>query len=427
MREKVVIIGGGVTGLAAAGFLGGTHDCVLLERESELGGYCRTFYQDGFTWDYSGHFFHFRNKWVADYVHARLDVENLLKVQKETRIFFRGQFVDFPFQHNIHQLPMEDFLRCLSEMYEAQADTSVKKFSNFKEMLYGRYGKSLSDMFLIPYNEKLYAIDADKLDPDSMGRFFPHVEFGELLKSLAQNAGYESYNDNFAYHRRGAQAYVEALASYVPGGVIRTETSCDRIDLDKQVVHAGGEEIPYDRLIATSPLPRILGMAGLDEQPDVFSANKVLVFNLGFDKPSTRPEHWTYYPEADWVFFRIGRYDRIFGEDRMSLYVEIGLPADAPVDEAAYLERTLEDLRRVGVVDDHNLISHVSVVLDPAYVHISEAANTAAAKAFKHLAAHGVYPAGRYGQWVYCSIEDNILQAYELAKSWGGASHVKAA
>ena len=426
MRDKVVIIGGGVTGLAAAGFLAETHDCVLLEREAEVGGYCRTFYQDGFTWDYSGHFFHFRNKWVADYVHERLDVENLLSVKKISRIFFRGRYVDFPFQHNIHQLPIDDFLRCLSEMYEAQADKSDKKYSSFKEMLYGRYGKSLSDLFLIPYNEKLYAIDADELDADAMGRFFPHVEFGELLQSLARNAGYQSYNDEFAYHRRGAQAYVEALASYVPDGVIRTETPCERIDLERQVVHAGGQEFPYDHLIATSPLPRTLSMAGLEDEAKVFSANKVLVFNLGFDKPSTRPEHWTYYPEQDWVFFRLGRYDNIFGEKRMSLYVEIGLPADAPVDSAAYLKRTLEDLHRAGVVDDHQLISHVSVVLDPAYVHISGAANEAAEKMFKHLAGHGVHPLGRYGQWVYCSIEDNILQAHELAKSWGGAENIKA-
>jgi len=427
MTEKVVIIGGGVTGLSAAGFLAGTHDCTVIESEAEVGGYCRTFYQDGFTWDYSGHFFHFRNQWVADYVHARLDVENLLDVQKVSRIYFRGQYVDFPFQHNIHQLPIDDFLRCLSEMYKAQTEGRERKYNNFKDMLYGRYGRTLSDLFLIPYNEKLYAIDAEKLDADAMGRFFPHVEFGTLLESLARNAGYDSYNDTFSYHRLGAKAYVDALASYVPDEVIRTKTRCERIDLERRVVQAGGQEIPYDRLIATGPLPKTLRMAGLDHQPDVFSANKVLVFNLGFDKPSTGPEHWIYYPEDEWVFFRLGRYDNIFGEDRMSLYVEIGLPADAPVDHDHYLERTLVDLRRAGVVDDHRLISHVSVVLDPAYVHISRAANKAAEKAFNHLAGHGVYPLGRYGQWVYCSIEDNIISAYELAKSWGAAGHVKAA
>jgi len=293
-------------------------------------------------------------------------------------------------------------------------------------MLYGRYGKSLSDLCLIPCNEKLYSIDADKLDPDAMGRFFPHVEFAELLQGMARNTGYRGYNDEFSYHRRGAQAYVEALASYVPKGVIHTETRCERIDLERRVVHAGGREFSYDRLITTSALPDTLRMAGLDDRGNAFSANKVLVFNLGFDKPSTRPEHWVYYPEEDWVFFRLGRYDNILGEKRMSLYVEIGLPTEAPVDLEYYLERTLTDLRRAGVVEDHRLVSHVSVVLDPAYVHVSEAANKAAAQSFETLAGFGVYPLGRYGQWLYCSIEDNILSAYELAKSWGGARNIKA-
>ena len=65
MKERVLIVGGGVSGLAAAGFLADEFDCRLLEKEDEIGGYCRTLYQDGFTWDYSGHFFHFRTRGCA--------------------------------------------------------------------------------------------------------------------------------------------------------------------------------------------------------------------------------------------------------------------------------------------------------------------------------------------------------------------------
>jgi protoporphyrinogen oxidase len=221
VKDRVVVVGGGVTGLAAAGFLAGTHDVTLLEREPELGGYCRTIYQDGFTWDYSGHFFHFRTPWVAERLHARLDRSQLLRVAKRSRVWFRGGYVDYPFQYNIHQLPAADLVRCLADMYAAEAERRTE-FGSFADMLYGRYGRALSDLFLIPYNEKLYATSARDLDPDAMGRFFPHIEYGKLLRRLAGREAPATYNDHFDYHRLGARAFVDALASWVPASAIHT-------------------------------------------------------------------------------------------------------------------------------------------------------------------------------------------------------------
>jgi protoporphyrinogen oxidase len=420
VRERVVIVGGGVTGLALAGFLADSHAVTLLEREGEVGGYCRTIYQDGFTWDYSGHFFHFRHRWVADRVHARLDRENLLSVRKVSSVHFRGRHVPYPFQYNIHELPLADFVRCLADMHEAEA-AGPREWRSFRDMLYGRYGRALSDLFLVPYNEKLYARSCDQLDPEAMGRFFPHIDLQRLLRRIAGDAAQPTYNDRFSYHRRGARAYVEALASYVPRGVVQTGVACERIDLARRRVHAGGTVIPYDRLVVTAPLPRTLALAGMAHDPGVFTANKVLVFNLGFDRPSVRPDHWVYFPEPEWAFFRVGHYDNILGERRMSLYVEVSLPQEAPAGPERHLPRVLADLARCGVIDGHRLVSHASVLLDPAYVHVSRASNAAAAAALGELARHDVHPLGRYGQWIYCSIEDNIVEAYRLARTWGAA------
>jgi len=59
-----VVIGAGVSGLSFANWWRERHPgagVVVLEAEGEPGGYCRTVVQDGFVWDYSGHFFHFRD------------------------------------------------------------------------------------------------------------------------------------------------------------------------------------------------------------------------------------------------------------------------------------------------------------------------------------------------------------------------------
>ena len=55
-----------------------------------------------------------------------------------------------------------------------------------------------------------------------------------------------------------------------------------------------------------------------------------------------------------------------------------------------------------------------SIVMDPAYVHITRGSVAEHARCKRILNAHGVYPIGRYGGWTYCSIEDNILEARAL-------------
>jgi protoporphyrinogen oxidase len=121
-----------------------------------------------------------------------------------------------------------------------------------------------------------------------------------------------------------------------------------------------------------------------------------------------------YYPNRDLVFYRVGFYDNIFDADRMSLYVEVGLAADDQPNVNSVRERVLADLRKVGLVQDHVLLAEHHVVMDPAYVHITQRSLAEVARTRKELASRRVHSIGRYGGWTYCSIEDNIVEAREL-------------
>lgn len=85
-KVKYLIVGGGVSGLMFANKADG--DFLLLEREKELGGYCRTIYQDGFIWDYAGHFFHFADKEIKEFFKRNIPQEDLIYKIKNTKIFF---------------------------------------------------------------------------------------------------------------------------------------------------------------------------------------------------------------------------------------------------------------------------------------------------------------------------------------------------
>ena len=95
-----------------------------------------------------------------------------------------------------------------------------------------------------------------------------------------------------------------------------------------------------------------------------------------------------YFPDPDRVFYRVGWYDNIMGGDRMSLYVEIGLPDDgAPVDPLALRARVLDDLRAEGIVGDHQLVASHTVTMTPAYAHITQRSIAAVASARRTLEA----------------------------------------
>ena len=155
-RTRYLVVGAGATGLAFADWLK-TDDYLICEAQPEVGGYCRTVKQDGFVWDYSGHFFHFKHPEIERYLVDRMGGQEVLRVQKVARIWDEGSWVDFPYQKNFHQLPKEIFIELLVDLLtkDETYGTGVPA-SNFKEMLYAKFGKSIAELFLIPYNEKLY-------------------------------------------------------------------------------------------------------------------------------------------------------------------------------------------------------------------------------------------------------------------------------
>ncbi len=416
-----LIVGAGISGLATAAFLT-DKDYLVLEADREIGGYCKTVKKEGFVWDYSGHFFHFKNPDIEAYLRARMPGQKILTVDKLSFIAHptadgTSKWIDFPFQKNIHQLPHDEFIDCLYDLYFARNSPEKLPENNFKEMLYARFGRSIAEKFLIPYNEKLYATDLSKLDKDAMGRFVPHADLTDLIRNLnvANNA---TYNASFTYPEGGAIEYVKALASEVAPKQLALEEALVSIDLKRRVAKTNKREIKFERLVSSAPFPKLLAMTGLAHDRSAFSWNKVLVFNLGFDKKGRSGVHWAYFPNRERVFYRLGWYDNIFDTDRLSLYVEIGFPAGAKVDLPeieAHKRRVLADLQKEGVITDHRLVAEHHVVMDPAYVHITRASSAELARARRILAAHGVYSIGRYGGWTYCSIEDNIVEARALA------------
>ena len=418
MKTKYFIIGAGISGLTFANYCG--DDYLIVEKENEVGGYCRTIKRNGFVWDYAGHFFHFKTEEFKNKFLSKMDKDDIVYNDKCTKILYKDKFIDFPFQTNIHQLEKEEFIDCLYDLFNKE---EKENYESFLDMLYGKFGKSIVEKFLKPYNEKLYAIDLTKLDVDAMGRFFPYADKEAIIKNM-KNHEVNSYNSSFLYPKNGAGSFIKILYDNLDKNKVLLNTSVTSIDTVKKVATlSNGETIEYEYLINTMPLNRFLELlGGYDELVDEMSYNKVLVFNLGFDKasPLCTKEHWLYIPDKNDNYYRVGFYNNILGEEKLSMYIEIGYSKDANIDDKEIqkqLELTLKNLEKDGIISsDMKLVDYVSIIMDPAYAHINTETTKKIDKLKEEFAGNNIYTIGRYGAWIYNSMEDSMVVAKELAE-----------
>jgi protoporphyrinogen oxidase len=164
---------------------------------------------------------------------------------------------------------------------------------------------------------------------------------------LKKNIQSESYNDYFIYPKHGSFEFVKSLLKRIDNEKIKVETELVDIDCENKVAKTNHGEIRFEKLINTTPFSFF---HKLTTNEDInFTNNKVVVFNMGFDKKTTIKNNWIYFP-GDEIFYRVGFYNNIFEDQNMSLYVEISVSKNEKVDELKLLERIIFDLKKTKLI-----------------------------------------------------------------------------
>ena len=117
--SKIIILGAGITGLSTAYHLQQMIDnqpqlpvdYKIFEKESAVGGLCRSIYQDGFTFDYTGHLLHLREDYAKKLI-KKLLKKNYQTHKRNSWIYSKGVFTRYPFQANTYGLPIDVIRQC---------------------------------------------------------------------------------------------------------------------------------------------------------------------------------------------------------------------------------------------------------------------------------------------------------------------------
>ena len=419
MPARIVVLGAGMTGLAAARASGG----VAYEAEGAPGGICSSYYlapgdarrrgaesrAPTYRFEIGG------GHWLFGGDPATLAlIESLTPARRYARrssVYFPDEklFVPYPLQYHLRHLGAEMAARALAEMRAGGAGAVT-----MGEWLAQSFGATLTERFFEPFHA-LYTGGLHARIAPQDGYKSP-VDIEAVARGAVADGSPAGYNVTFLYPIDGLDALAGRLAASAHVEYGRRAVA---IDAARRVVtFADGGRVAYDTLISTLPLNRALELAGLDAgPPDPHTS--VLVLNVGALRgPRCPADHWIYVPRSRAGFHRIGFYSNVdpsflpaaprSAHPRASLYVERayaggGTPTPAEIDAyAAAVVRELQDWGFIGEVE----------VQDPTWIDVAYTWSWPGSRwreeALRRLTEVGVRQVGRYARWRFQGIADSL-------------------
>jgi len=117
-------------------------------------------------YDVGGHVIFSHYKYFDDCIDEALPKpDDWYTHQRISYVRCQGQWVPYPFQNNISMLPKEEQVRCIEGMIDAalEARVSNTKPKTFDEWILRQMGVGLADLFMRPYNFKVWAVPTTKV------------------------------------------------------------------------------------------------------------------------------------------------------------------------------------------------------------------------------------------------------------------------
>lgn len=417
--EPIVILGGGLTGLAASLVCGAT----VYEADEKVGGAAASDSGEGFTFDRGIHILQSSNAKI-------LKMLDDIGVQMNSRsrrayIYSHGAYTAYPFQVNTAGLPLSLRLRCVWSFLNRQRKMQPR---NYEEWMYANLGRGFADTFLIPYSEKFWTVHPREMTHEWTGNRVPQPTTLQVLRgALWSKQTRIGTNVDFRYPSSapGYGAISEALAR--KAGMIYRGYRANQLDVRGRKLHfENGTSVSYQRLISTIPLPELVGICP-DAPPEVRDAvarlhtNSIMVVNLGIDRPGLSNWHWAHYPEKDISFFRIS-YPHNFAENvtppgMSSISAEVAYSPQHPVDRATIVQRVVDDLVRVRALGAQDPIVFSMTRDIPHAYCIHDAHRKSAVRTVRQwLAEWDIIPAGRYGLWSYFWSDEAMVSGMQAAE-----------
>lgn len=310
-KEKVLILGAGPAGLAAAYQLLKTskkYEVIILEKEKQIGGLCKTIpFKKNYV-DYGVHFYRIseyeevnkliyqllpiedkkpldNKKEINQYIRVgknRFNSHDIMLInQASSNIYFNHQFYEYPIKMNIDTIhKMGIFNLFLIGCSYLKVLVHKKKETNLENYYINRYGKKFYEIFFLEYTKKVCGLHPKDIDIDWGKQRIRETSLMNLLKEKLfkkKKINHEpSLIEEYYYPKYGCKEVYQKMKEQIIelGGKIVTNSYVKNIKIENNQIknieyNENGQKknMKTDYLISSIPLKEFVTLLE-DNQKD---------------------------------------------------------------------------------------------------------------------------------------------------------------
>lgn len=434
---KLTILGGGLSAISLAYFLQDSEDITeinILEKDEKVGGICRSYNTNGITYDVGPHIIFSKNKEILDLMNEFLG-ENINRLRRSNRILHKKRFIQYPFENDLSKLPQEDLEYCVNTFMNNPYENYEAK--NMLQFFLKTFGEGITNIYLRPYNEKIWKIDPTFMDTQMVERI-PKPPKEDILKS-AKGETIEGYLHqlHFTYPKTGGiealiQAFVEKLQPKVKFHTNNEVLSVKKDDMNFVVKTTAGEFVS-DKIVSTMPVNKFTHIYNEAKPDEVSSAaddlkyNSIVIAIVNVKKDRALDNFAFMVADKEVKFHRLSKldflganYQNTANKDSASYMIEITYRKNDLVDKSSdetLLSQIFEGLEKIGFIDSKEDVNFTDIKrFEYAYViyDLNHSKNMDLIR--KYFISQGVHLNGRFGSFEYLNMDAIIQQSLDLSK-----------
>jgi protoporphyrinogen oxidase len=430
---RIAILGGGLAGISLAYFLRQAREIsqiVIIEKEKNLGGLCRSLSIGSQIYDIGPHIMFSKDKEILDLMLSLLK-DNQHRLRRSNKIIFQDRLINYPFENDLSALSKADLEYCLNtflhnpyEEYDAE---------NMLQYLLKTFGEGIVNLYLRPYNEKIWKYDPAFLDTQMIGRI-PKPPREDIIHST-RGETIDGYLHQLYFHypqKGGTVALIEAFCDELPAD--KTELFVDNkvIGISKAkegfFVVADNVAVESDLLVSTIPLPTLPNIYKPTDAVVAAAAGRllhnssvILAVKVKTDKSGN---NFTFtVPDKNIIFHRISKIDFLganYSEPGTASYViEVSFRAKDMIDEmldAELFDKVLDGLEYIGFIEGKaDIIDYKINRFEYTYVIYDLWHKRNVDFVRDYYANEGIYLNGRFGCFEYWNADRVIRESKTLA------------
>jgi protoporphyrinogen oxidase len=452
---NIVIVGGGVSGIAAAHFLlresaGADLEIHLFEKRSALGGLCQTVEFDGFSFDFGPHNIHSIDDWFNDFMLGLLGDEYRTRIYLPT-VVFRDHFIPYPMKglDILKGVPPWTSASCAWSFLWGRVESLFREWrdDSFEDFIRNRFGRKLYDLYFGPFTEKTWGVPGNRISADfgrqRIGVFTLWDLFKRTflrMKPKALDAEEDPFlNSRCVYPDLGSGTIIEALLKPCLADPRFRLHAAEPVEKIRPVnggymVSSGKSDLHADRIFSSVSLSDLSRMLGLPDPGLVYISTRFLLLALD-QKTVLGTTPWVYFADDRTAFNRVSEPRNMSPlmapEGKTSLCVEFtttGCDAIARASDEGLLELAVKGLSNYDLLRRDAVRSWKVVDWENTYPLRTLDYREATARALSSLAPfENLVTHGRLGRFEYYNMDHCIIEARKCvspapAGSAGGTS-----